>query len=93
MEGPPPPPPPLPPPPPPVPVTVALETEAVVFAVVLIGEGVAEAETDLNEDAASNIAAVDARRMLSMHPAAFLLLLAVEPVAVVVEANIKAAVG
>lgn len=69
MEGPPP------PPPPPVPVPVALETEAVVFAVfALIGEGVAEAETKLKEDAASS-AAVDANRMLSMLPAIFLFLL------------------
>jgi hypothetical protein len=70
-----PPPPPL-LPPPPVPDSVALETEAVVFAAaVLIGEGVAEAETKLKEDAAKR-AAVEAQRMLSiLLPAAFLLLL------------------
>ena len=68
-------PPPPPPPPPPVPVPVVLETVAVVFAVVaLIEEGVAEAETKLNEDAASR-AAVEANRMLSMFVADFLLLL------------------
>lgn len=67
--------PPPPPPPPPVPVPVVLETVAVVFAVVaLIEEGVAEAETKLNEDAASR-AAVDASRMLSMFVAEFLVLL------------------
>jgi len=90
MEGPPPPPPPLPPPP----VPVAFETEAVVLAVVLIVEGVAEAETKLKEEAA-NMATVDAKKMLSTLPATFLLVfLAPEPVgAVVVEVNIKAAVG
>jgi hypothetical protein len=67
-----------------------LETEAVVFAAaVLIGEGVAEAETKWKEDAAKR-AAVDAKRMLLiLLPAvAFLLLLllfTVEQVAAVVE--------
>jgi len=64
----------------------------VVFAVVLIGEGVAEAETKLKEDAANRAAEV-AKRMLSMYPVAFLLLLTVEPAVAVVEVNIKAVVG
>jgi len=90
---------PPPPPPPPVPVPVALETEAVVLAVVaVIGEGVAEAETKLKEDAASR-AAVDANKMLSILPLTFLfllwLLVEADPVhaVLVVEAIINAAEG
>jgi len=64
----------------------------VVFVVVLIGEGVAEAETKLKEDAANRAAEV-AKRMLSMYPVVFLLLLKVEPAVAVVEVNIKAVVG
>lgn len=76
-----------------MPVPVALETEAVAFAVALIGEGVAEAETKLKEEAAKMVA-VDAKRMVSIL-AAFLLflLLTEEPVAAVAGVNMKAAVG
>jgi len=85
------PPPPL--PPPPGSVTFALEIEAVVLAVVVIGEGVVEAETKLKEDAA-NRAAVDAKSMLSMFPVAVLIFLVQIPAAVfLLEANIKAKVG
>lgn len=90
IEGPPPPLPP--PPPPPVPVIVALETEEVVFDAVLIGEGVAEAETKLNEDAA-NRTAVDAKRILSILPTTFLSLFFLTAVPVAVAFNIKVVVG
>lgn len=93
MEG---PPPPLPPPPPPVPVPVAFETEAVVVDVVLIVEGVAEADTKFREEAASR-ATVDAQKMLSTLPAGFLEeFLAPVPAdadPVAVEFNINAVVG
>lgn len=76
-----------------MPAPVALETEAVAFAVVLIGEGVAEAETKLKEDAAKMVA-VDAKRMLSILAAFLLFLLFTEePVAAAAGVNMKAAVG
>jgi hypothetical protein len=72
-----------------------LETEAVVLAAVLNGEGVAEAETKLKDEAAKR-AAVDAKRMLSILPVPlplFFLSLTAELVVAVVEVIIKAAVG
>ena len=89
------PPPPLPLPPPPDPV--AFETEAVVFAAVLNGDGVAEADTKLKEDAAKS-AAVDANKMLSILLTEFLvffwlLFVIAELVTVVVEGSMNAGVG
>jgi hypothetical protein len=69
-----------------------LETEEVVFDAVLIGEGDAEAEIKLNDDAAKR-AAVDAKRILSILPATFLSLVFLTAVPVAVAFNIKVVVG